>query len=216
MFKKNGVLILKDSTPVARGGNRHVFFHPENKDLLIKVNSPVAHKRFTRKRWLGKFFQRRYLCYRYRFVMRETWEYIASYAFEDKRPAFIQQVVGFVDTDFGLGYVTKAERDGDGNLAPTLKRLAEEGRFDETVKKDLKTFLTWYLNHPVICGDFCEGNIVHAWDEQIGSYFVLIDGLGEKNVIPFNTLSKRFNRMTKLRKIRQMLNRLKCSIDFKK
>ena len=48
------------------------------------------------------------------------------------------------------------------------------------------------------------GNIVYGYTPQYGEHFVIIDGLGDKNAIPFSSISARLNRMGKMRRIRRL------------
>lgn len=199
---------VKGRTPLNGGGNRLVFAHPDDPSLVIKVIRPDA--RFENQKnppWRKRFFRR---FKHYNAFVREVGEHIAAHVKNDAPPPFLQRFCGFVETDFGLGSVTKAEREHDGNYAPTLVEIIKRGDFTESVRSDLRDFIRQFLEHDVIAGDFHAGNIVHAWDETHGSHFVIIDGLGEKNVIPLCSLFPWINRHYKLRKIRRM----KAEIDL--
>ena len=61
---------------------------------------------------------------------------------------------------------------------------------------------------PVVLADLHTANFVYAWSEEHGDHFVLIDGIGCKNLIPFNRLSPLVNRYSKRRRIQRFMNRV--------
>ena len=192
------VLELKNEKPLAQGSFRWVFQHPEDPDLLVKVIHDAAmKKRFGKKtRWYKR--PRRYgkyLCF-----IREIQEFITVHAQTDSAAPFLQRIVGFAQTDLGLGIVVQAIRDTDGNLAPTLRRLINTGLYDSTVKTALDNFLKLLLDSDVIINDLSPGNIVYTQNKNEAPSFVMIDGLGNNSFIPFKTMSKTINRKSKLKR----------------
>lgn len=210
-FLMKMILQLKECTPLARGGKRIVFAHPDAPALLVKVIRPDARLENPKKpSWRKRLFWRFRRFKHYNAFKREVDELIAAYANSgnDRPPSFFQRFYGFLETDLGLGSVTRAELDQDGNYAPTLAELVWQGRFTAPVRNDLNRFIDQFLRHNVVACDFHEGNLVHAWDETHGSHFVIIDGLGDKNLVPLCTLFPRFNRHYKRRRICRMKKRL--------
>jgi hypothetical protein len=100
--------------------------------------------------------------------------------------------------------VSRAVRDRDGILAPTLRKLLEAGRFDDKARRHLDEFFDWLLRSVVIIGDLNAGNLVYGYDPANGDHFVVIDGIGDKNIIPLSSMSLRLNRMSKERRIRRI------------
>jgi len=195
-------LSLKEQTPIASGKLRLVYSHPNDSDLLIKVYRPsvVAKWNHAIPWWKRPFRRFKYYIY----FVREVQEHIAARLSECQRPKLVQTVVGFVDTDFGLGLVTQAERNRAGELAPTLYQLVHAGAFDDSVRKAFEAFAQSLLSSAVIVGDIHAKNLVYSFDETHGEHFVIIDGLGEKNWFPVNSLSPIINRHSKLRRIRRL------------
>lgn len=190
---------LSDRRPLASGSSRHVFLHPNDDDLLIKViRRDAVDKRYGSGRPWYKTTRR----YRH-FIsyLREIREEIAMRAQSETHPASLQRVVGFADTDLGFGLVVEAAKDRDGNLAPTLPELVAAGRYDAKVRADLQACLDELLASPVILADVHGANLVYAWDAARGDHFVLIDGIGCKTLIPFNQMSRLINRYSKRRRI---------------
>jgi hypothetical protein len=116
----------------------------------------------------------------------------------------VQTIIGFVETDLGMGVMSRAVRGREGGLAPSLWLLAAQGRITGAVKRDLDVFFNWLLNSPVVIGDLNAGNLVYGYDPEHGDHFVIIDGLGDKNLIPLNSISDRLNRWSKTRRIRRI------------
>ena len=196
--------------PVASGSVRHVFVHPGDTGLLIKVvRRDTVEARYGNGRpWYKKARRyRHFISY-----LREVREELALRAQNDTHPASLQEIVGFAETDLGFGLVVAAERDRDGRLAPTLPRLIAEGRFDAEARAALDRCFEELLDLPIVLGDLHGSNLVYAWDEEHGPHFVLIDGIGCKTLIPLGRMSQAINRYGKQRRIDRLRPRLEKSV----
>lgn len=200
------IIRLNDSEPLARGRMRLVFRHPEDPSLLIKVIRPDV----IEQRWGSStpWYKRRRRYGRYISFIRETEEYIAAYASHGGSLPFAQKIIGFAETDLGLGLVMEAVTDKDGNLAPTLAELFINRAFDERAAKALDLFIERIVESDLIVADLNVSNMVYAHDEREGHRFVLIDGLGLATVLPFKLLSRSFNRRSKLGRVKRLRNRM--------
>ena len=192
---------------------RLFFAHPEDCSLLIKVIRPDV----IEKRWGSgaAWYKRRRRYGRYISYVREIQEYVAAYSSAGSSLDFAQKIVGLVETDMGLGLVMEAVRDERGDLAPPLSTLILEGRFDSVADQKLREFSEQLLGSNLIVADLNLGNIVYAHDSDRTNRFVLIDGLGGATVLPFKTLSNRFNRWSKrkaIEKLRSRIERVKLSL----
>jgi hypothetical protein len=199
-------LQLKNRTPLNKGNSRLVFEHPDNPDQIVKVLRPdLMETRYGS----GAPWRKRCRRYgRFRSYVREIQEYLAVYAKEDHAPPFLQTVIGLVETDLGLGLVTNAARDKDGSLAPNIAMLISAGRFDSTVRRDLELFYQNIRGCDVVISDMNVGNLVYAFDETYGYHFVLIDGLGNANMLPLKTLSRTINRRSKRKRYERLYKRI--------
>jgi len=193
---------LKDAEIIAAGHTRDVYRHPDDASLLIKVIRPSAiEARYGRGAPWYKFKRRRYrhlIAY-----LREVREQIAVHAAGGQHPPFLQKIVGFAETDMGMGLVVEAVRAADGSFAPTVAELARQGRLDPARLAALDRFLDEMVNSPVIVADLNPFNVVYgcgAGRSGEAEHFVLIDGIGHKNVIPLERMSARINRWSKARK----------------
>jgi hypothetical protein len=196
------VLKLSDQTPIAQGGERLIFIHPENNDWLIKV----WHERFHEKQQKRTPFWIRVIrLKRYWSLLNELTEYLGVR--EDPHPKleYIQQLVGLTDTDLGFGMVVKAIKQDNGKLAPTLKDLVERQVFHEQHHQALEVFFEWMSNTHIIVRDFSLNNLI--WDE-CNQRFVLIDGIGSKIGFSLRSLSRRYNQKANHNRIVKFRTRL--------
>lgn len=200
-------LSLDKLEPVALGGVRRVFRHPDDPALLVKVIRPdVVEQKFGSGRKWHKSLPRRYR--QYISYLREIREQVALFANGDEHPEFVQRVVGFADTDLGPGLIVAAEFGRDGKLAPTLYDLIVRGRFDAKMRAELERFCADLQASDVMVGDLHPRNLVYAYTPARGDHFVIIDGLGFKTVVPLERAHRFFNRASKRMRIRHMLRNI--------
>lgn len=199
-------LKLAHLRPFAAGSTRFVYRHPDDPDLVVKVIRPELVARRFGKDARMRISRRRYR--QFLIFLREVREHLAVYAHDESGRHFMQSIVGFVETDLGLGLVARAVRGHDGELAPTLEALVCENRFTDAVRRDLERLVEQVRASEVVVADLNPTNIVYGWDAEHGDHFVLVDGLGEKTLIPVRSFSRRLNRIGKERFIR----RLYCDI----
>ncbi len=200
-------LRLTDQTPHAQGRSRLVFQHPHEHDWLVKVMRPdVIEQRFGSG---AAWYKRRRRFGRYLSYVREIQEFVACWSSHQCSLPFLQKVIGLIETDLGLGLVIRAVRGGDGKLAKPLSLMIRDGDFDDAAAVALDEFMNHLLACDVIISDLNPGNIVYAHDLKLGHYFVMIDGLGNSNIWPLKSLSRRINRRSKLGRFK----RLKAKMD---
>ena len=205
----DAILNLRDRTPLAQGGSRFVFEHPDDPDLLVKVIRPeVIDDRFGKN---TKWYKKRRRFGKYSSYIREIQEYLAVRETYGDDDPFLQRVVGFARTDMGLGLVLEAVKWVDGSLAPSLRNLIHTRRFDSEAHAALEIFLGGLLRSPVIISDLNMGNIVYSYSEDRGYHFVLIDGIGNNGLIPFKAISKAINRRSKLGRFKRLRTRIERS-----
>ena len=200
------MLQLADKKPLANGGERLVFEHPEHDEWLVKVANPHSKKSkrpqpfYKRLRRLGPFQP----------TGQEVLEHMALRVTCPERPkdwTHVQNIIGFADTDMGLGIVVEAVRGANGDLAPTLRQLHQDGRLDDHVIDGLEQFFDWLLHSKVIINDLHLDNLVLSQSGRV----VMIDGLGDRHLIPIKAYSQRFNRHHKQKKIERLRQKLGLS-----
>jgi hypothetical protein len=202
----NETLQLSQLTPIAQGRMRLVYVHPKNPGLLIKVIRPdVIEQRWGRgAAWYKK--RRRYG--QYISYVREIEEYVATYAKYGGSLPFLQKIVGFEETDLGLGLVMEAVRDANGNLAPTLAHLLYNKGFTVAAQESLEVLIEQLMTHDLNIADLNPGNMVYINDAR-GTYFVLIDGLGVSTILPLKLISHRWNRRSKLSRVERLRSKIR-------
>jgi len=103
----------------------------------------------------------------------------------------IANVYGFVSSDIGLLQVSeKISLDGAG-LGPSLRNLSQQGRFGEEDAAALSVFASRLLHSNMPAHDLSGRNIVKGRDVDGGIRFALIDGLGDKKLIPVRKYSRK-------------------------
>ncbi|GAA3926529.1 YrbL family protein [Litoribacillus peritrichatus] len=200
-------LTLSDTTPIAKGGERFVFIHPDNPDWLIKV----WHERFHKKQEkrvpiVIKFLRLK----RYWSLLNELTEYLAIRECAKPNLNHIQQIVGLVDTDLGLGMIVKAVKKENGELAPTTEDLVKNAQYTAEHDKALDEYFDWMRDTDIIIRDFNLNNLV--WDE-LAKKFVLIDGIGSKPGFSLRSFSKAYNKKANFNRIQKFKTRMKKALS---
>jgi hypothetical protein len=193
------VIELVSETPLAIGSKRLVFEHPFDRGLVIKV----MRSEFSDKT-LAKGMNRLRVVRRYHYsatFVREVREMIEVRFELLSHPTVVQRIVGFAETDLGLGMVSLAARGRDGNLAPTLHQMMRRGEVDAAARQALQRFCDDVLECPIVVGDLHPGNIVYAYNDERGHHFVMIDGIGDKTLVPLLRLFPTLRARAKRRKI---------------
>ena len=204
-------LELKHLQPLAKGNARLVYEHPQSPRLLIKVMRPdlVERRQVSPKLWFQGL--RRYDPYVV--FLREIREYVAAYAALGQAAPFAQVVHGLVETELGLGLVLEAVRNSDGGLAPTIAKLVQQGQFDAEATTALDQFLSELLESDLVIADLHERNLVYALGRDGSRRFVLIDGLGDSNLLPLKSWSRWFNRRSKGKRIARLRKRIHVRLE---
>lgn len=195
-------LRLKDLKPITRGNLRLVYQHPDHPELLVKVmRSEAIESRYrptVRKRRFGEYV----------LFVREMHEYVAAYAAGGVDFPFAQVITGTVETDLGLGLVTAAVRGPDGQLAPTLADLVDRGEYTAEAQAALEAFIGGMLASDMVLSDLHERNLVYACEEGKPRRFVMIDGIGDSNLVPLKTWFPSINRRSKISRVERLRKRI--------
>jgi hypothetical protein len=118
-------------------------------------------------------------------ILRELQQFVESrYRDYGEVVAHIAPIYGVMDTDLGLGLLVAAVRDGEGQLAPTVRRLFREKAMNSERCDKLNRLLSAIESTSLVIGDLNQENIVLQDAGLRSERFVLIDGLGERTWIP--------------------------------
>ena len=201
------VISLKATKPVISGAYRHIYQHPHDDDLLIKVVRESVVKNRKRSRsdsW------RRYG--HFKTWLRELREYLELRERGLHELPFIQRFVGMVETDAGLGMVVSKLRGSDGNLAPTLERIVRSEGLTAPLRARIEMLRAELTRHHITICDVSARNIVRARDDIHGDRLVFVDGFGDRLLVPINLYSRIANAWSTARRFQRMMRKLE-SID---
>jgi hypothetical protein len=192
---------LKHCRRLAKGTSRLVYAHPTDQDLLVKVmRSDFLVKRRKSLAW----YKRLRPGFMLSIFAREIREQIVLLARGEDTEKFLERVVGFCDTDLGIGLIVKAVRDGNGVLAPQLAELIKRGGFDAEAQRDFESFCATLLASRVTVGGIRMRNIVYGFCPDGERRFIMIDGFGESGLVPWRSVFPHLNRLAKRRHVRSL------------
>ena len=120
------------------------------------------------------------------------------------RTPHVLTTLGIVRTDLGWGMVCKIEKAKDGSPAKTIKDL---GKTIRNYVPELKALSQWAEESPVVLTSFHVDNLVFSWRDDHYE-FVMIDGLGERNILHLRTYFRSLNRKENRKRLHKMLHEL--------
>lgn len=183
---------LHDQQPIANGTVRSVYDFPGQPDLLIKVftrgEDRVSHRLGKRLVW------RLFPGARYRSTLKEIeCELRVSLKLgEDVELSPLSRMLGVVQTTRGPGVVVERINGLDGGLAQKLSAYTCTHRMTRTLLEDLNVFVAKMFDLQIVARDVKRSNIVYGTRGDDAAFF-LIDGYGERNLIPLRSMSRRLN-----------------------
>lgn len=198
---------LSTATPFARGGNRLVYVHPERPEVCIKLprtDVDLAAKR-RRKGLKGRLKP--------------------AVTFDDNRAeartlaelhrrigaglaAFVPRFLGWVETDLGRGVAVDLIRDDDGAIATPLKQYVWERGFDEGLETALAEFTAYWVRERVPSRELLLHNVVARRADAGVVHLVVIDGLGNADLLPLSRWSRVLARRKSARKAARLRKRI--------
>lgn len=202
------MLKLRHTKPVFVGGTRYCFQHPEHANRCVKVLRPD--RTGAARKMLRRDFKR-YLPARFLDDQRKEIKAYAELLTRASEPLWrhVPRYHGTQDTDMGIGIVTQLMRNADGTWPKNLEQLLREG-MDEDLQKGIDEFLQAVSRLRILSRDLLPHNII-AVREPGGYRVMLVDGIGNAELIPLSTWSAFFaNRKTqrKIQRFKQRCERL--------
>ncbi|MEH0874446.1 PhoP regulatory network YrbL family protein [Pectobacterium cacticida] len=181
-------IVLTNKILLAKGNDRWVYQHPDDDNLIIKVviaDIPKYHSKL-------------------REMKREI--HVCS-AVRNEDRSYIQTIKGYVKTNLGLGEIVVKEKDSNGDIAPTLYDLAEQGELDKEKLGKLHLFLAWFIRTDVVINSLHCKNIVYSFrDEQY--QFKIIDGFGDKTFFQLSHFSSYIHARNKIKCLTRLFDQL--------
>lgn len=202
------MLVLKDLSPFARGGNRLCYMHPQFPDRCVKVRRPDFSLEDRRRkkgfpknlRPLSSFddsleeFN----------VMR-----VMDRMFGDRLYQHVSRCYGFEDTDMGKGLVSDLICDDSQRISQTLKKMIWDNGITPDIERAVQEFADFWIGNGIPSRDLLLHNIVaqRAADGSIRR-LVVIDGLGSASFVPMQFQPKTMRIAAARRKIVNMRERM--------
>ena len=198
---------LAQVRPLVSGSDRHVYQHPDDPRLLVKVVDIPARAAYQRKHWLKRWYRRYQRASAYRTFIDEVAEYIAS-ASHAEREAPLARIVGIARTSMGLGLLVEKIGDAAGRMAPTLAAVVREEGLTPQLCSELDAFFDALAQAHVIVNDVSGKNIVLGRNAAGREGMYLVDGFGNKQAVPLFAWSRGLNARRLRRKQRELLDEL--------
>jgi len=198
--------IVENLTILGQGTQKFVYEHPSDFDKVIKIMKPInathdggrANQHYLRSHRSQGI---------YRQFRRELLQYLqlCKNTYNQKVFTFpIETVYGFIPTDQGLGLVTEKIISPNG-LPISLNELSQKKMLEDKHMEALKVFFDKCCEMHIVFGEVNIAGIMYTEQRQGVPEFVLVDGIGEKLIIPFRAMSKTVNTRN-IRKVEKRIN----------
>ncbi|WP_158270858.1 YrbL family protein [Thalassorhabdomicrobium marinisediminis] len=181
-------LPLTDNLLLARGGGRLIYAHPVQKGVIIKIHRTSAPRPFAALRNLFRGNKRRFGTILNSAV--EIEEIAASVGRTGQVPACCAQFLGFIQTDQGAGAMFEALRGADGALAPHLKAHATAHGYEPEIEAAIVRLWDAVEAAGLSVSDRALVNVVVTGTRDAGYVLTIVDGLGDRTLIPIQRMSR--------------------------
>ena len=200
------MLILADREPFAVGGTRRCYVHPDDENLCVKVLRPdrTAAARLADAHGWRRLKGRR--------GFDDQRKELKAYQQLARRPpadwAHVPRCHGAVPTDQGIGIVTDLHRDWHGGFPKNLEQLLPSGMSD-ALGAAIDEFKTWLRYTLFLSRDLLPHNIIAVAVEQDRYRLVIVDGIGNSELLPLSSWFDMCARQKIERKIRKFDGRVR-------
>ncbi len=198
------MLKLRHTRPLFVGGTRYCFQHPDHASRCVKVLRPD--RTGAARKLLRQDFKRHLPA---RFLDDQRKE-INAYRELLTRPSealwrHVPRYHGTEETDMGIGIVTQLMRNDDGSWPQNLQSLLPQGMTEE-LSAGIGEFKRAVKDLRILSRDLLPHNIIAV--RERGSYRVmLVDGIGNAELIPISTWWQFFADRKTDRKLRRFEQR---------
>lgn len=194
---------IDESHFLGEGATRRVYLHPDDSTKIIKVfhpdNTPEIIRNST---WYGRFAPRG----RYDANQRDMVENTKFRERHNFLKPNICEIFEYAETNLGPAIIVERIMNEDGQTSHTLPEHIRNGR-PESLIEPLTALYKTFADHHVLLRDESPRNIL-VRRTKTGLELVIVDGLGDSNVIKYATASKFLNRMKLERKLKRLLGKL--------
>lgn len=181
--KSTAIIEIAKSDFIGEGSHRACYAHPENKDRCIKVGA-LNSKESRRERACYKLLQKRGI----------TWDSLS-------------QFYGFVETNMGPGEEFDLVRDHDGEISKTLEHYLEtdddaerSDLYYQSLKKAVSFLKSDIYDQVILVRTILTENILYKKTNADEGRLVIIDNIGNTDLLPICDYSKFFARRKIIRK----------------
>ena len=195
------ILSLEGQEVLRRSQNYTIYDHPKFPGILVKVRIEKPMRRHI---------LRRLSAYRYgdlRQISREANEYLAALNRGVPGIRRLSGFYGFAMSDKGPALLSEKMTDGFGALAPSVAELLNDLSLDDPDRQRLKQEFSELLDElersRILVGDLSLHNVVRGFERN--NQLVIIDGLGERTLIPVTLISDFAFRQFMQRRRRRLL-----------
>ena len=194
-------LSLQGLTPFAVGGTRLCFIHPHDSEKCVKVlredRTPQARRNRTkgikRFRSVKHWDDQRKELVAYQHLLQRDKKTIWNH---------IPEFFGIVETDLGVGIVTRIYRNYDDKFPKNLEEEVPQG-IDDLLQFAISDFKEWLRNELVVTRDLLPHNIIVVRNSVRHCRLMIVDGLGNSEWIPVSTWFQSFARRKIERKLKK-------------
>ena len=194
------MLELKGKEPFAVGGTRRCYLHPDDPAKCVKVlreDRTPERRRSTMQSW------RRFRPLKY---FDDQWKEWKAYermadAASEKTWLHVPAYYGVVDTDMGWGIVTKLYRNYDDSFPLNLESLLPQG-IPEGLEVAIDEFKEWLRSELFLTRGLLPHNIIAVLEARNRYRLVIVDGIGNSEMIPISNWFRFSARQKVERKIR--------------
>lgn len=189
---RSASITLAGAAMVAKGGGRLIYRCPDNPQIVIKLHKPFRQKRFM---WLHELLRprkRRFGPFLHSFI--EVDEITAAVYRNGTLPSFTTQFLGFVQTDIGVGAMFEAVLGKNKKLAESLAQYATRTHQHSDMAQAIDTLWDDVIKSGIVVSDPKLANVVPIIEQHAEPRLVFVDGLGERTLIPIQSISRTAHR----------------------
>lgn len=202
------MLTLADQEPFAIGGTRRCYVHPHDERLCVKVLRPdrTAAARLADAHGWRRLKGRR--------GFDDQRKELKAYRQLAGRPTrdwtHVPRCHGTVRTDQGLGIVTELHRDWHGGFPLNLEQLLPASRgMTDALAAAIDEFTAWLRRERFLSRDLLPHNIIAVALAPARYRLVIVDGIGNSELLPLSNWFAACARRKVERKIRKFHQRVR-------
>ena len=178
------MLKLVDQEPFAIGGTRRCYVHPDDARLCVKVLRPdrtAAARLGAATGWRKLKGERGF---------DDQRKELKAYRSLERRGVcdwtHVPRCFGAVPTDMGVGIVTALHRDWRGRLPVNLEQLLPKSGMTPPLAAAIDEFKAWLRRDLFLSRDLLPHNIIAVAVAAERYRLVIVDGIGNSELVPFS------------------------------